>query len=77
MNQRLDVIGIERQGRDRGCSNPLLGLSGERVRQTQQVNGASANAAAVAMTSSREVNRRRIVLQLKPLVSLLDQTLGT
>ena len=70
MNQRFDVIGIQRQ-RAIELLQRLVRLPGELIRHAQQVmrvgEGASGRDDLL-----EEVNRAVVVLELKALVSLLD-----
>ncbi len=75
MNQRLDVVGIEREGAIELLQR-LVGLAGEGVGQTKQMVRVRKGAAG-RDDLLEEMNRAVIVLQLKALVSLLDQMLGT
>ncbi len=75
MNQRLDVVGIEREGAIELLQR-LVRLSGERVGEAEQMVRVRKRAAG-RDDLLEEMNRTVIVLQLKPLVSLLDQMLGT
>jgi len=70
MNQRLDVVGIQRK-RAIELLQRLVRLSGERVRHAQQVMRVGERAAGRDHLLE-EVNRTVVVLELKALVSLLD-----
>src|SRR2546423_15365893 len=75
MNQRLDVIGVQCQGTIQLLQR-LVRLSGERIRETEQVMSVRKRAAR-RNHLFEQMNRAIIVLQLKSFVSLLDQMLGT
>jgi len=70
MDQGLDVVRIEREGAIE-LFQRLVGLSREGVRETQQMMRVGKRAAG-GDDLLEEMNRTVVVLQLKPLVSLLD-----
>src|SRR5712691_7824067 len=75
MNQRLDVIGVERESTIE-LLQCLVRLAGEGVGQAEQMVRVRKGAAG-RDDLLEEMYRAVIVLQLKALVSLLDQMLGT
>src|SRR6266853_3523301 len=74
MNQRFDVIRVERESAIELLQR-LVRLAGEGVRQAEQVVRVRKGAAR-RDDLLEEMYRAVIVLQLKALVSLLDQMLG-